>query len=104
METRPVLFIVEAKRWFDKANGNTYHACKITRVSDGAVLLCPFQYGYGNHYQQTSLEKMAAEKWLPEEYCSEKNMYRYEFENNYPIKWVVSDGTKRETVALGLGG
>jgi len=48
---REIKFIVVAVRWFDKENGNTYHSCHITRIKDGAVLLCPFQYGYEEHYR-----------------------------------------------------
>lgn len=101
-----VKFIVEAARWFDRVNGNTYHACRITRASDGARLHCPFQYGYGDQYRYTALEAMAKAKWLPPKYRKEARhggleVHSYERENKYPIHWTVSDGLKRDAVALG---
>jgi len=108
MKTRQIKFVVEAIKWFDKVNGNTYHSCQITRIDDGAVLCCQFQYGYGEQYRYTALEKMAESGWLPDKYSETdlnkrgiKNCLDYERENNYPIKWIVSDGLKREAVALG---
>ena len=57
---RKILFVCEAVKWFDRANGNTYHACKVTRTADGEVLACPFTYGYDDHYKTTALEAMEA--------------------------------------------
>ena len=99
---RTIKFTVSARRWFDKANGNTYHSVKVIREKDGAVLLAPMQYGYDEHYRQTAHEIMLKAGWLPKNY-NEKNYWRYERENNYPIDWNVEDGTKRTCVALGLG-
>ena len=95
---RKIKFIANACRWFDRVNGNTYHSVRITRLKDNITLVCPWQYGYENHYQQTALTAMAKEKWLPVKYRGRtKNMY--ERENNYPIEWNVSDGTKKEMIA-----
>ena len=109
MSTRKIKFVVQAGKWFDKVNGNTYHACRITRTRDGAVLCCPFQYGYGDQYQYTALEAMARAKWLPPKYRQEAprgglTCFMYERENNYPINWNVNDGLKREVIALGKEG
>jgi len=97
---RNIKFSVEAIRWFDRANGNTYHACRITRTRDGATLGCPLTYGYGDSYRQTALERMAGAKWLPVKYRNGDHM-SYERGNNYPILWSVSDGLKRDAEALG---
>jgi len=94
-----IKFVVNACRWFDKVNGNTYHSSNITRVSDGAVLYVPFQYGYEEHYKTTALEAMSAADWFPRKYHNLKN--NYERENNYPILWSVTDGLKRDCVANG---
>ncbi len=101
-----IKFVVTAIRWFDRKNGNTYHACQITRTRDGAVLKCPFQYGYGDQYRYTALEAMAKAKWFPSKYRVQRSngtwtYTDYERENDYPIQWNVSDGKKRDCMALG---
>ena len=103
---RIIKFTAHACRWFDRANGNTYHSVRITRCRDGATLTCPFQYGYGDCYRQTALEAMAKAKWLPVKYRGHaahggSNAFYYERENNYPIFWSVSDGLKRDCIANG---
>ena len=108
MEPRTILFTARACRWFDKINGNTYHSVRITRHSDGAILACPFQYGYGDHYRQTALDAMARAGWIPAKYNEPQPQggtacLMYERENNYPILWDVSDGLKRDCVANGKG-
>ena len=105
MTNRTIKFTVEAKKWFDKVNGNTYHACKITRTRDGETLACPYEYGYGDQYRQTALLAMAENKWLPVRYRDHTACggawNAFERENNYPIHWIVSEGLKRDVVALG---
>jgi len=51
---------------------------------------------------------MAAAGWLPEQYCGHYAngvalAYQYERENNNPIDWTVTDGTKRQCIVLGGG-
>jgi len=44
---------VNAKEWFDKANGNSYFSGTITTnfgMDDAKEYIMPFQYGYGDHY------------------------------------------------------
>lgn len=106
--TRKIKFLVTAARWFDRANGNTYHACRITRARDGAILRCELQYGYDNHYRHTALDAMVRAKWIPPKYrekarCGGFAHMSYERENNYPILWSVTDGLKRDAIALGEG-
>lgn len=103
---RTIKYTVTAARWFDRQNGNTYNSARIERVRDGAVLLVPFGYGYEDHYRQRALEAMAAAKWLPPKYRGRHPngaplCGSYEMENGYPIFWSVSDGLKRDCVALG---
>lgn len=105
---KKIKFVVNANRWRDNINGNTYHACRITRMRDGKTLRCPFQYGYGEQYRYTALSAMADAKWLPPKYRQPAPwggllcMY-YERENGYPIAWEVRDGLKKEAVALRAG-
>jgi len=105
-KARTIRFAATAARWFDKVNGNTYHSVRVTRVRDGAALVCPMEYGYGDQYRHTALAAMAAAKWLPVKYrgrqdCGARAFLSYEREHNYPILWTVSDGLKRDCVANG---
>jgi hypothetical protein len=95
-----IQFVANAARWFDKVNGNTYHSVRITRCEDGAQLVCPMEYGYGDCYRQTALAAMDRAGWLPAKYAG-KEAYMFERENNYPISWNVTDGLKRDCVASG---
>jgi hypothetical protein len=101
-------FTVNACRWFDKVNGNTYHSVRITRHSDGKVIAHKWTYGYDDHYRQTALETMFVNDWLPGKYTKDsiidqyhERLFMYERQNNYPIIWNVSDGLKRDMVANG---
>lgn len=100
MKTIKIKFIANAVKWFDKVNGNTYHSVNITRVSDGQVIYCSFEYGYGDAYRQTALSKMLKCGWLPKD-INKENVWQYERLNNYPIHWQVRKGLKRECVANG---
>ena len=105
---RKIKYVGTAARWFDRANGNTYHSVRITRTGDGKTIYCPFQYGYEDHYRQTALEAMAAAKWLPVKYRGRNDngtyeAMNYERENNYPIEWSVTDGLKRDCIRNGRG-
>lgn len=51
---------ISAKKWFDTANGNTYHSVK-TVIYDSEndinkVILHGMTYGYGNHFMQTAYQ------------------------------------------------
>ena len=95
-----IKYIVNAVKWWDKVNGNTYHSVRVTRCEDGKQLVGQFQYGYGDHYRQTALEIMNQAGWLPEKY--KKEPFMYERENDYPISWNVRDGKKRECIDNGI--
>ena len=115
---RRIKFTVVAARWFDRINGNTYHSVRCTRHSDGAVVVGPFQYGYGDHYQQTARYAMFDAGWFknykrkvlapadnPDKFTvakyTQNTISQFEREKNYPILWAVSDGLKRDCVANG---
>jgi len=40
---------IQAREWFDKANGNSYFSATI-EMDGETVGELPFQYGYGDHY------------------------------------------------------
>jgi hypothetical protein len=57
---------IEAKRWFQKSYGNTYHTVKVF-VND-EVLESDITYGYGTHYLQTAAELLKANGYdIPED-------------------------------------
>jgi|WetSurMetagenome_2_1015567.scaffolds.fasta_scaffold236270_1 hypothetical protein len=99
---RTIKFEVQAVRWRDKPNGNTYHSVRIFRAKDGKVIVSkPIVYGYEDCYKQTALEIMFKEKWIPKKYGVRNqngidNLHLFERENNYPILWNVYDGLKRD--------
>ena len=48
---------IDCFKWFDRVNGNTYFACKITcnnGMKNEISFNIPFQYGYGDHFQVMS--------------------------------------------------
>lgn len=95
MKDRKILFIVNAVRWFDRINGNTYHSVRITRIKDNAVLKsAPCVYGYEDRYRDTARSLLIKNGWIPEKYKDSE--YLYERENNYPISWNVRDGRKKD--------
>ena len=60
--------LIIAKEWFDKVNGNSYFSARI--FIDGKVLYLPFQYGYGNQYEQEALKELKKHVAIPEEVTS----------------------------------
>jgi hypothetical protein len=59
--TNPKRIHVEARTWFDRVNGNTYHAVTVT-VNEGmkneTVLKVPFTYGYDRAFIQSAVEAL----------------------------------------------
>jgi len=50
---------INAKEWFDKINGNSYFSGEIVLnfgMKTEKTLFMPFQYGYGDHYQEMAFE------------------------------------------------
>lgn len=45
---------VNAKRWFQKTYGNTYHSVEVFERGKNKVFKVPFVYGYGEHYKVTA--------------------------------------------------
>ena len=52
---------INAKEWFDKANGNSYFSGEVTvnyGMPDELSKSMPFQYGYGNSYEDTAMRML----------------------------------------------
>jgi hypothetical protein len=63
------MFIITAKRWFQKSYGNTYHSVTIREnlfnayqkndiIYNKEVGRISFRYGYGDHYLNTAADIM----------------------------------------------
>jgi len=96
-----IKFIVHVKKWFDNANGNTYHSAQIIRLKDREKLKCDWEYGYDTQYRVTAMNKMLKEKWIPQKYKGTQ-ITHYEYDKNYPIYWI-DEGykNKKEMIAWG---
>ena len=53
--TEPKYYTIEARKWFDKVNGNTYHSVYVFENGE-LIASCPHTYGYGNQYEYTALK------------------------------------------------
>ena len=65
------LIIIDARRWFDRTYGNTYHSVTVTvkhARKDDLVLRCDFAYGYDEQYLQTAHELLHKAGYFGPEY------------------------------------
>lgn len=52
------------RRWFDRINGNTYFSA-VGLINGIQVVEIPFEYGYGNHYEDRVTQEMGKAGYLP---------------------------------------
>ena len=93
LKSGDVLQII-GRRWFDKINGNTYHAVQVI-LNHNVVYTSPMTYGYDDHYIQT------AANWLRENgYINLGDKYTplWKVEEMIGFKLITSvrDGLKRD--------
>jgi hypothetical protein len=53
------MYIITAKRWFQKTYGNTYHSVKVEQINETekkTIGYIPFRYGYDSQYMNTAAE------------------------------------------------
>ena len=65
------LIIIDARRWFDRTYGNTYHSVTVTvkhARKEDLVLRCDYAYGYGEQYLQTAHELLHQAGYFGPEY------------------------------------
>ncbi len=91
IEKSEIQFVCEVMKWHDHTKGNTFYSCKITRISDGAILTIPLQYGSHEVYRHTSLMKMIEAGWVD---------VHYE-ESNNSILWIVNYSLRYKCVEHG---
>jgi hypothetical protein len=82
---------IEARLWFDKTYGNTYHSVRLEAngLSIGQV---PMTYGYDRHFEYTALEYLKDFGLV-----SEKTRYLSELKKNGLVVYIAaSHGKKSE--------
>lgn len=75
---------VNAKEWFDKVNGNSYHAAIVTinyGMEDAKTIHVPFQYGYGDQYRYSAFKALQEEGIIPVQEGMQ-SYWRYYEDNN----------------------
>jgi len=82
-----------ARLWFDKINGNTYHSVRMTVAGVGVYI--PMQYGYGDQWRQSATEWLWDNGVIDKDYWPNGNA-RYS-ETYSRINWGSAiDSLKRE--------
>ena len=61
-----IKYVIHAKKWRDKVNGNTYHAARVLDTQVQLQLIVPFQYGYGDQFVSSSSNEMIKRGWIKE--------------------------------------
>ena len=84
-----IKYVIHAKKWRDKTNGNTYHASRVLDTKRQLQLAVEFQYGYGDHFRTT------AQKELIKQGCIKENFNSLDYQN---IHIVVEDNCKKRDV------
>lgn len=77
------------RRWFDKANGNTYFSA-VGLINGIQVVEIPYEYGYGNHYEDRIFTELEKAGYCPDvahysnggserlwNYCERKGITKY---------------------------
>ena len=90
--------MVIGKRWFDKVNGNTYCSSRVY-INGELSFAVPWQYGYGNYYEQKAKEEMDKKGLIKlVKYgngCSE-SFWEYCDRNKIKYETTHTDGLKRD--------
>ena len=61
-----IKYVIHAKKWRDKVNGNTYHAARVLDTQAQLQIAVPFQYGYGDQFISSSSNEMIKHGWIKE--------------------------------------
>ena len=63
-----IKYVIHAKKWRDKINGNTYHSAQILNTENNLMIASPFTYGYGEQYIHSASEGMIKQGWIKENF------------------------------------
>ncbi len=91
--------LIIGRRWFDRANGNTYHTAEVV-VNDKIIGKSRMSYGYEEQYIQTGKEILLDHFELPEGMKESSPLWQLR-EYGVDFRKRVTDGLKRD---LELGG
>lgn len=86
--------LVVGRRWFDRANGNTYHTAEVF-VNDKYVGKSRMTYGYDEQYIQTAKEILLDSYELPKGMRDTSPLWQLR-EYGVTLNKTVSDGLKRD--------
>ena len=84
-----IKYVIHAKKWRDKPNGNTYHATTILNTQNNLMISSPMKYGYGDQFIQSASDVMVKEKWI------DKPLKSLDYLN---IHMIVEDNCKKRDV------
>jgi len=59
-----IKYVIHAKKWHDKINGNTYHSIRVLNTQNNLMITAPFQYGYGSQFLQSASDTMIKNEWI----------------------------------------
>ena len=86
-------YIVIAKEWRDKINGNSYFSARIENTVENKVYALPYQYGYGDQYKHEAIKRLQEEGEI---------VLNYRCVSDLPVKFIkIPNCKKRDTVAYG---
>jgi len=72
-------YVFLVKKWFDKANGNTYHSVEYHDFNTGKTITSGIVYGYEDHYKQTAYAMMVEHGYStdpsPEDFWKNNSIY-----------------------------
>jgi hypothetical protein len=88
-----IKYVIHAKKWRDKTNGNTYHSTTILNTQNNLMISSPFSYGYGDQFIQSASDVMIKEKWI------NKRLKSLDYQNIHMI--VENDCKKRDVINHG---
>jgi exopolysaccharide biosynthesis predicted pyruvyltransferase EpsI len=64
MELTMIKYVIHAKLWRDKTNGNTYHSANVLDTKRHLMLPVPMHYGYGDQFIQSASNAMLKNNWI----------------------------------------
>ena len=60
---------ISGRRWFSTTYGNTYFSCAVD-VDGEQVYEIPYEYGYGEMYEQVAREWLMDNGYIPQIHCA----------------------------------
>ena len=87
-----IKYVIHAKKWRDKPNGNTYHATTILNTQNNLMISSSMKLmkvGYGDPFIQSASDVMVAKKWI------DKPLKSLDYLN---IHMIVEDNCKKKHV------